>query len=189
MAAFQLSDFKSALEHGGARPSLFEFNISTPGTVEGNDDLDDINLYCNVSAIPPLTVTPIERQYFGRTVKIPGDMVFGDLNTTIINTESYSIRNRIEQWMDHINGHNNNLGISHSENWKVTGTLKQYAKDGQPLMNFKFNGMWPQTLSEIALGYDTASDIEQFDVTWAYDWYEIEAGSGLKVPIVYATQN
>jgi len=42
-------------------------------------------------------------------------------------------------------------------------------------MSFKFNGMWPQTVSEIALSYDTASDIEQFDVTWAYDWYEIKS--------------
>ena len=175
--SFQLSTFKSALVHGGARPSLFEFNISTPTNVPGSSTaLNDIKFYCNVSAIPPLTVTPIERQYFGRTVKIPGDMVFGDLNTTVINTEDYAVRNRIEQWMAMINGHNDNKARYTASNWKVQGTLKQYAKDGVMLMNFKFNGMWPQTLSEIALSYDTASDIEQYDVTWAYDWYEIAAG-------------
>jgi len=176
-SVFQLSTFKSALEYGGARPSLFEFNISTPTIVTGLDTLARIYFFCNVSSIPPLTVTPIERQYFGRTVKIPGDIVFGDLTTTVINTEDQPIRNRIEQWMDMINGHNHNKGISDSETWKVTGTLTQYAKDGETLMYFNFNGMWPQTLSEIALSYDTASDIEQFDVTWAYDWYNIESGS------------
>ena len=189
MADFSLSTFKGAMQHGGARPSLFEFSVTKPAALSAAVGLAKIKFYCNVSAIPPLTVTPIERQYFGRTVKIPGDMVFGDLNTTIINTESYAVRNDIEKWMAHINSHNENKGISDNSSWKVQGNLKQYSKSGALLMTFTFNDMWPQTLSEIALGYDTASDIEQFDVTWAYDWYEIEAGSGLKVPIVYATQN
>ena len=82
--AFQLSTFKGALEHGGARPSLFDFRIdSFPSSITL---LAGMQYHVNVTAIPPLTVTPIERQYFGRTVKIPGDMVFGDLTTTIINT-------------------------------------------------------------------------------------------------------
>ena len=187
MAAFSLSTFKTALTHGGARPSLFEFDVSTPSSTGSTTGLANIHFYCNVSAIPPLTVTPIESQYFGRTVKIPGDIVFGDLTTTIINTEDYSIRNDIEIWMDNINGHNHNTGISDSESWKVTGNLKQYAKDGSSLMSFKFNGMWPQTVSEIALSYDTTSDIEQFDVTWAYDWYEIDSDSS--VTAAYGTQN
>ena len=33
---------------------------------------------------------------------------------------------------------------------------------------------WPQSVSEIALSYDTASDIEQFDVTWSYQYYEVK---------------
>ena len=72
-----IDSFKSALKYGGARPSLFQFNINAGTAAPSN--LADMSLYCNVSALPPLTVTPIERQYFGRTVKIPGDMVFGDL--------------------------------------------------------------------------------------------------------------
>ena len=37
--------------------------------------------------------------------------------------------------------------------------------------------MWPQSVTEIALSYDTASDLEQFDVTWAYNHYEVKIGS------------
>jgi hypothetical protein len=190
MAAFQLSEFKSALAHGGARPSLFEFSVAPPFGAGGGGGVDAAARFtslCNVSSIPPLTVTPIERQYFGRTIKIPGDMIFGDLTTTIINTEDYSIRNDIEKWMNKINGHNHNIGISDSGTWKVTASLKQYAKDGDSLMIFTFNGIWPQTLSEIALSYDTTSDIEQFDVTWAYDWYSMDKGNS-SVTSTYRTQ-
>ena len=104
-----LSSFKSALTYGGARPSLFEFTVTaSPPTV--SNSLSNVNLYCNVSALPGLTLTPIERQYFGRTVKIPGDLVFADLTTTIINTEEYNVRNEIEKWMEHINGTADNYG-------------------------------------------------------------------------------
>ena len=90
--ATTLSTFKSALVYGGARPSLFEFAVTAaPSTVSSS--LSGVNLYCNVSEIPPLTLTPIERQYKGRTVKIPGDMTFGDLSTSIINTEKFNVRN------------------------------------------------------------------------------------------------
>ena len=84
--ATSLTDFKGAIVHGGARPSLFEF-VFTATPTDVSTSLGDVKLYCNVSEIPPLTLTPIERQYFGRTVKIPGDLVFGELTTTIINTD------------------------------------------------------------------------------------------------------
>jgi hypothetical protein len=140
MAAWtsSLTTFKGALEYGGARPSLFEFNIT--GVPADVTQFKQLKYYCTVSALPPLTVTPIERQYFGRTVKMPGDMVFGDLSTTIIQTE--------------------------------------YAKDGSTLMTAAFVGLWPTTVSEIALSYDTVSDIEQYDVTWAYQYYTLK-GTGV----------
>jgi len=100
--ATSLTDFKGAIVHGGARPSLFEF-VFTATPTDVSTSLGDVKLYCNVSEIPPLTLTPIERQYFGRTVKIPGDLVFGELTTTIINTEDFGVRNEIEKWMEFIN--------------------------------------------------------------------------------------
>ena len=167
--AFDLSTFKSALQYGGARPALFDFQIYSVGLA--GVTLTDTPLYCNVSSIPPLTVTPIEKQYFGRTVKIPGDIVYGDLTTTVMNAEDYSVRNAIEKWMDKMNGHVSNKGFSNNTDWVTDLELIQYSKDGESLMYYEFIDCWPQTLAEIPLSYDTASDIEQFDVTWAYNYY------------------
>ena len=184
---FNIDRLKTALTGGGARPSLFEFNLTGVPTQVGTG-LNNINLYTQVSALPPLTVTPIEKQYFGRTVKIPGDITFGDLTTTIYQTETGAERGAIEGWMDHINGHVSN--ISSYENstanfmgkYSATGTLKQYAKDGTTtLSSVEFIDCWPQSVSEIALSYDTASDIEQFDVTWSYQHYKVKIGSTLYV--------
>ena len=171
-----LSNFKSALQYGGARPSLFdiEVDLSSPTFMSGvSAGVGNIISHCNVSAIPPLTVTPIEKQYFGRTVKIPGDIVFGDLNTTIMNTEDYSVRNAIEAWMDHINSHKENVTSDNlaDDDFRATIWLTQYGKEGSYIQTYKFFDAWPMTLTEIALSHDTASDIEQYDVTWAYNYY------------------
>ena len=178
-ATTKISDFKAALPYGGARPTLFDFTVTGAPSAVGTLNLGNMKLYCNVSAIPALTVTPIERIYFGRTVKIPGDMVFADLTTSFINTEDFSVRNEIEIWMAEINGHSSNLSdlLNSTGDWQATGTLTQYSKDGKSLMTYTFEGLWPQTVAEIALSYDTVSDIETFDVTWSYNYYTTKKGT------------
>ena len=182
---FAVSKLKSALVSGGARPSLFDFQITgLPSTsITG---LTNIKYFCQVSALPALTVTPIEKMYFGRTVKIPGDIVFGDLTTTIYQTELGTERLGIEKWMDLINGGitnvsslETNTGRSFMGKYAATGTLTNYSKSGSStsLVAVDFLDMWPQTVSEIALSYDTASDIEQFDVTWSYNHYKVKIQS------------
>ena len=176
---FNISKLKGALAGGGARPSLFKFTVTgSPVT------LDKMEYFCQVSALPPLTVTPIEKMYYGRTVKIPGDIVFGDLTTTIYQTEDGTERFNLESWMDQINGHVENISSLETSTsnfmgkYSATGKLFQYAKDGTTtLSEVEFVDMWPQTVAEIALSYDTASDLEQFDVTWAYNHYSVKVGS------------
>ena len=182
-ADFNVSKLKTALAKGGARPSLFQFEV-TGAPLTSPSSLTNIKYYCQVSALPPLTVTPIEKMYFGRTVKIPGDIVFGDLSTTIYQTETGTERLGIEKWMDLINGHVSNVsGLEDSTadfmgKYSAKGTLTQYAKDGTTtLSTVDFIDMWPQSVSEIALSYDTASDLEQFDVTWSYNHYTTKIGT------------
>ena len=184
--ATDISTFKAALAYGGARPSLFDISITTAGDVSAMPS--DVQTLCNVSAIPPLTLTPIERQYFGRTVKIPGDIVFGDLTTSIINTETMDVKKVLEEWMEAINGATSNLGFSDSTSMYGTVILTQYSKDGDSLMKWSFKDCWPTSIAEVALSYDTASDIEQFDVTWAYNYYQQESGDSAHTDTTYSDQ-
>jgi len=177
-----LSSFKKALTYGGARPSLFEFTVTAAPTGV-SASLSNVHLFCNVSALPGVSITPIERQYMGRTVKIPGDMVFADLTTTILNTEKFNVRNEVEKWMEHINttvGNKSQASIGSATNFGTgSAKLTHYQKDGKKTMTYEFVDIWPTTLSEIALSYDTASDVEQFDVTWAYNYFTTPVTAGV----------
>jgi len=175
--AFSLSAFQTQMGSGGARPSLFSFSVT--GLTDSG--LDDLSFMCNVSELPGLSITPIERQYYGRTVKIPGDMVFADLTTTIINDENMGLRTGIEKWMARMNSHEGNTrGFGAWGKEGATGTLTQYGKSPTTvsadattsIYKVNFVGLFPQTLGEIALSYDSASEIEQFDVTWGYQYWD-----------------
>ena len=103
-------------------------------------------------------------------------MVFGDLSTTIIMTEGGNERSELEIWMNEINGTiSNEMNAGHTTSNGFAGTVKlhQYGKgdSASPIHTVTFVDCWPSTISEIALSYDTASDIEQFDVTWTYNYY------------------
>ena len=75
--------------------------------------------------------------------------------------------------MNHINSHKENVTSTNfaDADFRSTIELSQYGKEGSVVQTYQFFDAWPMTLTEIALSYDTASDIEQFDVTWAYNYY------------------
>ena len=173
MAIGKISNFKSALTHGGARPSLFDVTVNGPiSTVSGLEALGRAQYQCTTTSIPGLTVTPIERQYFGRTVKIPGELTFGTLSTTFINPEDYGIRKAMETWAEYINGTETNLAgsVTPSE-WYGQIKIRQYTKDGDVAIDFEFVDCWPSAVDPIELSYDTTGAMEEFNVTWEYNYY------------------
>jgi len=176
MAYGSISDFKGALKQGGARPSLFEVQVVT-SPVGVTIPLDHSSK-CFTAEIPGLTVAPIEKQYFGRTIKLPGEMTFGQLSTTFYNSEAYDIRAALEDWTDIINDPITNLGVSGiSTTYSGKVNLTHYGKDGTKGMTFSFIDCWPTSIAAIELSYDTVGDMENFAVTWEYDYYTMTAGS------------
>jgi hypothetical protein len=175
--ATAISNFKSALKNGGARPSLFEVSISTPSGITANGALTQDSIYrCSVSEIPGLTVTPIEQQYFGRVTKIPGDITFaGTFSTTFINSEDFSIHGALRGWMDLLNNDATNFYATgvHSV-WAGTVRVTQYSKSGGSVIHYDYQDCWPSNISAIELSYDSASTIEEFTVTWEYNYFTVD---------------
>jgi len=60
MAIGKISEFKSKLKFGGARPSLFDVQLYTPSGPTGLDALRKSQYQCTTTSIPGLTIAPIE---------------------------------------------------------------------------------------------------------------------------------
>ena len=69
-----ITQFKSALRGGGARPNLFEVNITTLQVVKTwviqNDSKEEFQFLCKATLqLPSSNITPIEIPFRGRTLK------------------------------------------------------------------------------------------------------------------------
>lgn len=42
---------------------------------------------------------------------------------------------------------------------------------------FQYNGLFPTSISAITMDWSTTDDIERFDVTFQYDFWEVSGGS------------
>ena len=174
--SFKISTFQEALSLQGARPNLFDMQLTATG-IPGVA-ITNFKQLCKTAQIPGSTIGVVEVQYFGRPVKMPGNRTFENLTTTIINDESFDIRHAMEGWMSFLNQHKSNItasvgGQATGAAYTGTLTLQQFNKDGTEPANGKytFDNCWPVNVAPIDLDWGTNDTIEEFTVEWAYDWW------------------
>ena len=177
--AFTVSEFKSGLAQGGARPSLFRVELSYPSpiTTPQIGSFNSSELLVKSTTIPSSTLGTYEVFYHGKSVKVAGDRTFDTWETTIINDEDFGIRKAIEEWMELISDHKLNTRDTQMSSTKKEGenadykqdmVVNQFGKDGKVIRKYKFIGAFPTALSTINLDWGT-QDIEEFTCTWTYD--------------------
>jgi hypothetical protein len=178
---FNVNQFRSQMTGDGARPNLFQVELKFPGGVTPNA-ADKFRFMCKTAAIPASSMGSVEVAYFGRTLKFAGNRPsFPDLQLQIINDEDFVIRTAFQQWLNLLNGHVTNvqrLADSGIDGYKQDATVTQFAKDGRALKKYNFVGCFPTELGEIALDWSSNDQIEEYNVTLAYQWWEaVEDGS------------
>ena len=179
--AFAVSEFKSNLKQGGARPSLFNVEFQYPSTLTTRPNPpNQASFLVKSTTIPASTIGSYDVFYHGKAIHVAGDRSFDTWDTTIINDEDFGIRNTLENWMGSISNHKLNtrdkgvFNTSEGDVAKYKSTLKviQFSKAGKELRTYTFKGAWPSALSTINLDWATASEIEEFTCTWVYDsWH------------------
>ena len=175
--AFNINEIRSNLALGGQRPTLFQVEMTNPANSAGDIKTPFL---VRASQVPASTLGFIEIPYFGRKVKIAGDRTFAEWNVTVMNDEDFLIRNAIEEWMNEINSHLGNVrgfGSAADLNYKSTAEVTQFSKTGVPLRKYKFNGIFPVNLTEMEVDWNATDLIQEFQVTFQYDWWEISGGS------------
>lgn len=181
--AFSIDQFKSQLALGGARPSLFEVQITfNPGSGIVTDGLSKLQFMARAASIPPSIVGSFPVPYFGRQIKLAGDRVFEDWQVTIINDEDFAVRSAFEEWSKLINSHEPNLtslrpglgtaGGASTLGYKANAEVRQYSKLGNVIRRYQFVGLYPTAISDIQLNWGETDTIEEFAVQFSYDYWE-----------------
>ena len=174
----KISDFKSKLTGGGARPNLFEVELAFPTAVAiENDVLQKSRFLVKAAALPASTVTPVEVPFRGRILKIAGDRTFETWTITVLNDTDFVIRSAFEKWMNVINSMEDATGLQNPEQYQKDAMVHQLDRDGGILRSYKFWDIWPTNLSSIDLSYETTDTLEEFTVEMQVHWWEAYKGT------------
>lgn len=189
MSGFNINRFRSeGLVFGGARPTNFSVTLTFPDLVNVPGASSKASLLCRASKLPESMIAEFPVPYFGRTIKLAGNRQYDDWDVTIMNDEDFLLRNVFEAWHNSINtvisnrldSRVANISPALGNSYKTTALVTQFSKEGPggidsegAIKTYKFEGIFPTMVSDIPLDFDATNQIEQFQVRFAYDWYEM----------------
>jgi len=176
----KISDFKSKLTGGGARPNLFEVVLAFPtlvSPVNENEVLQKSRFLVKAAALPASTIAPVEIPFRGRILKVAGDRTFETWTITVINDTDFMIRSAMEKWMNTINKLEDASGITNPVDYQSDALVHQLDRDGSTLRSYKFKSIFPTNISTIDLSYETTDTVEEFTVEMQVLYWEAFKGS------------
>lgn len=175
MAILGVDDFKSKLRGGGARPNLFKATVNFPAYAGG--DVELTSFLCKSAQLPASTMATISVPFRGRQLQMAGDRTFEPWSPTIINDTDFKVRNSMERWMNGMNAHSANTGLTNPVDYHADLIVEQLDRDGSTLKTYNFRGCFPTSVSAIDLSYETNDAIEEFTVEFQIQYWESDTTS------------
>ena len=174
-----ITKFREKLNAGGVRSNLFEVQIpNIPGG--GQDVSEEIEFLVKAAEIPASNIGNIPVPFRGRVLPIAGDRTFDPWTVTIINDTDFLIRDAMERWSNSINDLQTAQGIVDPELYQTSADVKQLSRlgdgpgDTEPILRqYRFEGIYPNVISSIPLDFGATDQIEEFQVTFNYLFYEV----------------
>ena len=183
--AHSLSDFKTTLSGGGARPNLFQVTLTMPtiaGYTKPTDFDKELKMLCKAANLPASNIASIDVPFRGRTFKVAGDRTFDTWSITVINDTSFNLRTGMEEWMQYIGQYQDASGVTKPSDYMVTATVDQLTRKATTqgstglsgldiTKSYKFYDIFPTNISAIDLSYDSSDAIEEFTVEFQVQYW------------------
>ena len=179
-----ITNFRDRLIGGGARPNMFEVNITLPEQIAPVGDISqDMRFLVKAAEIPAATIGNIPVPFRGRVLPVAGDRTFDPWTVTVINDAQFNIRDAMEQWSNLINDLQFDVGDINPADYQTKAEVFQLSRQSQgsggqsagkggeiiqTLRTYNFEGIYPNAVSSIPLDYGATDQIEEFQVTFNY---------------------
>ncbi len=174
---FNVTEFRANMVGDGARPNLFQVQMAFPNIASSPLAGQRLSFMAKGSQLPGSSIGTTSAYYFGREVKFAGNRSFPNWTLTVINDEDFVVRNGFEKWMNALNSHSLNVRSVAAVNslfYASDATVTQFSKTGLPIKQYKFVGMFPIDLSPIELDWAQNDTMEEFNVTFDYQYWTSE---------------
>ena len=184
-----ISNFKTAMSGGGARPNLFEVEITTlPEGIAWN--ANNFKFMCKAAQLPGQTIASIDVPFRGRTFKVAGDRTIDAWTVTIINDENFEYRNAFESWTELIAKLDTNIGATLPDAYMRNAKVYQLGRGSRAsstdntgtenvvLKEYEFIDIFPTSVAPIDLSYDSGDTIEEFTVEFQVQSINVSGAGG-----------
>jgi len=174
---------------GGARPNLFEVELTTlPGDIAW--DAVNFKFMCKAAQLPGQTIASIDVPFRGRTFKVAGDRTIDAWTVTIINDENFAYRNAFESWTELIAKLDTNLGATDPSAYMRNAKVYQLGRGSTAssqnntgsanavLKEYEFIDIFPTSVAPIDLSYDSSDTIEEFTVEFQVQSINVTGAGG-----------
>ena len=188
--ALGVLEFQSRIK-GAVRPNLFSVSHNFPSGIIAADGLE--TFVCKSAALPASTVGTVELPFRGRVIKVPGDRTFESWTGTFYMDDAFELRGAYEKWIELTNTVDANTAsagmgdvledIVVTQMDKFNGSATQF-KD---IRQYKLVKAFPVSVSQVSLAYDNNDSYEEFDVEFAYQYFETGIGSNTMKRVTSAT--
>jgi hypothetical protein len=184
-----ISEFKTKLINGGARPNLFLVRLNFPTTLGQIADIGPIDasntiteraeFLVKTAQLPASTIGTIDVPFRGRMLKVAGDRTFEPWSVTVINDGEFGIRKAFETWSRGINALTENVSqLGYGDDnpgYCVDLEVFQLSRDG------KTPNKTPQSI--------TAAGVDGMDVVRAYKFYDAWPSSLSAIDLSYESND
>jgi len=169
----QISAFKSHMRAGGARANQFRCVITFPNGLVANADRAGTKseFMCKSASIPAAEVSDIPVFYRGREVHFAGERTFQPWQVTVFNDNDFILRNAFENWVDGISHSDDTGGVLLPSAYQTDLEVHQLDRNDIVVQKYKFTDAYPQVVSDIALSWDQNNQIQEYGVTFVYNYW------------------
>ena len=177
--ALGVLEFQSRIK-GAVRPNLFSVTHNFPTGIIAEDGLE--TYLCKSAALPASTVGTVELPFRGRVIKVPGDRTFESWTATFYMDDAFELRGAYEKWVELTNTVDANTAAGNISDILKDITVTQMDKFGgsatgfKNIREYKLISAFPVSVSQVSIAYDNNDSYEEFDVEFAYQYFETSIG-------------
>lgn len=169
--AFNATEFRANLKHGGARPNLFEVAITIPDSVDAERQ---VRFMVESASAPAYTTGFVNIPYFGRDTKWFGDRAYSAWSVSVIADDDHALRKALESWQDR--GSRGDWGTNHIEQSRglqlyTDATVIAYDKEGNQSRSLKLINVFPVMIGPMEYSWSANNQIQRFSVDFEFDYY------------------
>jgi len=162
----------SAKMVSSVRPSQFRVHINFPASLVSNANIakNTAIFLTNQAQIPSYNTMDVEIFYRGRIFHEAGEKTYDTWTCSIYNNVNHDIRAALEEWVNEINDPEVVKGITIPSIYKTNIYIEQMDRNDNTLRVYKLVGAYPTATGNIDLNFSDQNTIENFQVTFVYDY-------------------